>query len=180
MTTHRDNPLRAHLLCGEHAEQTNRAITDDDDVDPGLPFAASAANQPVPSTSETARKLGTRSAGGTSVVATSVPSAIGTRSNGACAPVIHSRWARRVIPGATVRAGVVRGGERSDHELTAFDGRDAPANLLNDAASWPMGAGPLAGFRPRYGHRSDPQMHVTDMRIIASVGSTMVGSGLSS
>ncbi|ESW83872.1 hypothetical protein X770_25105 [Mesorhizobium sp. LSJC269B00] len=49
-------------------------------VDPSLTSAASAAYQPVPSTSDTASRSGMRSAGGTSAVATSVPSARGTRA----------------------------------------------------------------------------------------------------
>ena len=55
-------------------------------VDPGFTFAASAANQPVPSTSDVVSRLGNNSAGGTPPgVGTSVPSASGTRSTGACA-----------------------------------------------------------------------------------------------
>jgi hypothetical protein len=45
----------------------------------------------VPSTSEVARKLGIKSSGGISSVATSVPSASGTRACDACAPVMNSR-----------------------------------------------------------------------------------------
>ena len=45
-------------------------------VEPGRTRAASAAYQPVPSTSEVASRLGIRSSGGNSAVATSVPSAI--------------------------------------------------------------------------------------------------------
>ena len=60
-------------------------------VDPGFTLAASAANQPVPSTSEVVSRLGTRSSGGTPGVGTSVPSASGTRSTGACARVMNSR-----------------------------------------------------------------------------------------
>src|SRR6266567_2182280 len=60
-------------------------------VDPGFTLAASAANQPVPRTSDAASRLGTRSSDGTPGVGTSVPSASGTRSTGACALVINSR-----------------------------------------------------------------------------------------
>src|SRR5262245_29562632 len=56
-------------------------------VVPGLTLAASAANQPVPKTSETDKRLGMRSSGGTSGVDTSVPSESGTRSIGASAPL---------------------------------------------------------------------------------------------
>jgi hypothetical protein len=57
---------------------------------PGRTFAASAANQPVPKTSEVVSRLGIRSSGGRPGVATRVPSASGTRSRGACAPPTNS------------------------------------------------------------------------------------------
>src|SRR6266705_1299850 len=56
-------------------------------VPPGFTLAASAANQPVPMTSDSVSRLGSSSSEGTSGVATSVPSASGTRSRGACAVV---------------------------------------------------------------------------------------------
>src|SRR5260221_13821851 len=59
-------------------------------VAPGLTFAASAANQPVPITSESAKRLGISSSDGISGVATRVPSASGTRRNGAWAPPTNS------------------------------------------------------------------------------------------
>ena len=55
-------------------------------VAPGFTMAASAANHPVPITSDSARRFGIMSSVGTSRVVTSVPSASGTRSSGACAP----------------------------------------------------------------------------------------------
>src|SRR4029079_8521600 len=42
--------------------------------------------------------------------------------------------AGRLVPGATVRACVVRGEERSDHELATPDRGDPPADLLDNAA----------------------------------------------
>ena len=59
---------------------------------PGFTFAASAANQPVPSTSDAAKRLGIKSSDGIPGVATSVPSASGTRSRPACAPPTSSRF----------------------------------------------------------------------------------------
>src|SRR5918995_227279 len=53
---------------------------------PGPASAAEAANQPVPSTSEAASKLGIRSSAGRSGGATNVPSASGTRSSSALGP----------------------------------------------------------------------------------------------
>ena len=60
-------------------------------VAPGFTLAASAANQPVPITSDSASRLGIMSVSGTSRVATSVPSASGTRMRGACAPTTGSK-----------------------------------------------------------------------------------------
>src|SRR5437588_13126543 len=60
-------------------------------VAPGFTFAASAANQPVPNTSEVVSRLGITSSEGTLGVATSVPSASGTRNTGDCAPPTDSR-----------------------------------------------------------------------------------------
>src|SRR2546430_14657385 len=51
-------------------------------VEPGFTLAASAANQPVPMTSESVSKLGIKSSEGISGVATKVPSASGTRRKG--------------------------------------------------------------------------------------------------
>src|SRR5436309_2811812 len=65
-------------------------------VTPGLTLAASAANQPVPMTSESVSRLGMRSSGGSPGVATRVPSASGTRSRPACAPPTSSRWTQDV------------------------------------------------------------------------------------
>src|ERR687883_613427 len=58
---------------------------------PGWTLAATAANQPVPITSESVSKLGISSFDGTSGVATSVPSASGTRSLLAWAPPTNWR-----------------------------------------------------------------------------------------
>ncbi len=55
----------------------------------GFTLAASAANQPVPKTSEVVSRLGSNSSVGMEGVATSVPSAKGTRNRGACAPLIN-------------------------------------------------------------------------------------------
>jgi hypothetical protein len=49
-------------------------------VPPGFTFAASAANHPVPMTSESASRLGMLSGDGISGVGTSVPSARGMRT----------------------------------------------------------------------------------------------------
>src|SRR5229473_2737476 len=98
-------------------------------VPPGFTFAASAANQPVPITSETASRLGIRSSGGIPGVATRVPSASGTRSTGDEFPLL----ARALIAVVTMRTGVVGREERSDDELAGFDRPDRAADLLHDA-----------------------------------------------
>ena len=61
-------------------------------VAPGsTPRAWQQSFHPVPSTSEVASRLAMRSSGGSSGVATSMPSASGTRARGTCAPVMNSR-----------------------------------------------------------------------------------------
>ena len=75
------NPIKAptpmgHEYCGI-VEEVGSAVTR------VKTLAASAANQPVPITSDTASRFGTRSPEGISGVAASVPSASGTRSSGA-------------------------------------------------------------------------------------------------
>src|SRR3954464_5757375 len=41
--------------------------------------------------------------------------------------------------------------------------------------SCPIGVGPLIGWSPRYGHRSDPHTHVSAIVMRASVGSAILG-----
>ena len=55
-----------------------------------------------------------------------------------------------------------------------------PTSSTMPQYSWPMGVGPSVALMPRYGHRSDPQMHVADSLMTASVGSTIVGAARSS
>src|SRR5438445_2916625 len=88
--THRDDPLSPICLAESTPSRPTAPSPTTTTVAPGSTFAPSAANQPVPITSESARKSGSRSAGGSSGVATSVPSASGTRSSGACAPPTSS------------------------------------------------------------------------------------------
>ena len=90
--THRDDALGTHLPRGEHAEQTDGAVTNNNNGCPGFTFAASAAKHPEPRTSETTSRLGMSDPSGTSGVASSEPSTFGTRSNGSCARVMNSRF----------------------------------------------------------------------------------------
>src|SRR5919206_3441233 len=96
---------------------------------PGPASAATAPNQPVPSTSEAASRLGIRSSGGRPGVATRVPSASGMRAYSACAPVD----AGRLVAGPADLAGVVRREERADDELARLDQAHLAADLLDDA-----------------------------------------------
>src|SRR5882672_9105271 len=98
-------------------------------VEPGLTLAASAANQPVPMTSESVSKLGIKSSDGIPGVATKVPSASGTRSRRAADQL--AVLTGRLIAGLAVWAGVVGGEERTDDELTSLDRRDRAADLLD-------------------------------------------------
>jgi len=68
-------------------------------VEPGCTSAAAAPNQPVPITSDKASRSGSISCEGISGVATSVPSASGTRSSGACAPPTNSACRHDVVHG---------------------------------------------------------------------------------
>src|SRR3954469_16835111 len=52
----------------------------------------------------------------------------------------------------------------------------SPTSSTMPTYSWPMGAGPLTGSMPRYGHRSDPHTQVADSRMTASVGFSIFGS----
>ena len=65
MTTHRDDLLGTHLHCGKHPEETDGTITNDNNCRAWFTLAASAANQPVPITSESVRRLGIKSCEGT-------------------------------------------------------------------------------------------------------------------
>ncbi len=45
-----------------------------------------------------------------------------------------------------------------------------PTSSTTPQYSRPMAMGALTSFKPRKGQRSDPQMQVTDSRMMASVG----------
>src|SRR5829696_684722 len=83
---------------------------------PGPASAATAPNQPVPSTSEAASRLGIRSSGGIPGVATGLPLDAG-----------------RLVAGPADLAGVVGGEERADDELAGLDQTYLAADLLDDA-----------------------------------------------
>ena len=92
---------------------------------PGPASAATAANQPVPSTSEAASSDGIRSASGMPGVATRVPSASGMRASSDWVPRVPIRTAVhavRLVAGLADLAGVVGGPERADDEVADLDG----------------------------------------------------------
>src|SRR5882762_11662654 len=127
-------------------------------VAPAFTFAASAANHPVPITSESANRLGIQSSEGISGVATSVPSASGTRSDGACAPPTNSLcWQEVWYP--AWQCGHVLSDAKND-PMTNWPGlidvTARPTSSTMPQYSCPIGVGSVVGLMPRYGHRSDP------------------------
>src|SRR6266581_2182533 len=86
-------------------------------VMPGFTFAASAANQPVPKTSEVDSRLGIMSLEGTPGVADELG-------------VLAGRLVARSANGT----GVIGGEERTDNELAGLDRGDLTADFLDDAA----------------------------------------------
>src|SRR5690349_18885234 len=151
-------------------------------IDPGFTSAASAANQPVPSTSEAVKRLATRSSDGRSFVATSVPSASGTRKYGACAPDRNCRCAHDDWNPCRQCAQVLS--EAAKEPTTNCPFRivltSLPTSSTMPQYSWPIGVGPAIGCSPRYGHRSDPHTHAAEILMIASLRSISVGSGIDS
>ena len=55
-----------------------------------------------------------------------------------------------------------------------------PTSSTMPQYSCPIGVGPLMGWSPRYGQRSDPHTQVAAMRMTASVGSSILGVSRSS
>src|SRR6266403_1470519 len=151
-------------------------------VAPGFTLAASAANQPVPITSERVRRLGIMSADGTSGVATSVPLASGMRTTGACASPTNSLcWHDDWYP--IWQLGQLLSDAKNEPitnwpgliEVTAL-----PTSSTMPQYSCPIGVGWGTGLMPRYGHRSDPHTQVADILMMASVGFKIVGVSRSS
>src|SRR3954466_9793379 len=146
-------------------------------VFPGFTSAASAANHPVPSTSDAARRLGIKSSDGMPGVATSVPAASGTRSLPACAPPTLSRCTHEVWYPAR-QFGQVLSEAKKDPTTncpTLIFVTALPTSSTTPQYSWPNGVGADTGWTPRYGQRSDPQMQVAAIRMTASVGLTTWG-----
>src|SRR4051812_935312 len=151
---------------------------------PGPTAAASAANHPVPSTSEEESREGIISCDGISGVATSVPSASGTRRYGACAPSAPmGRASTHRLWYPALQIGQVLSDAKNDPTTNCpfFTERTAlPASSTTPTYSCPIGVGSPDSPTPRYGHRSEPQTQLAERRMIASVGSMILGSGRSS
>jgi hypothetical protein len=71
-----------------------------------------------------------------------------------------------------------RGGQRVDHEFSWLT--TLPISSRTPQYSSSIDVGPSIGGKPQYDHKSDPQMQVTAMRMIASIGSTIFGVSRSS
>src|SRR5688500_15490096 len=78
---HGDNPLGAELLGCQDGHESDCPSPTTATVLPGPASAATAANHPVPRTSDAASRCGIISASGCPGVATKVPSASGIRAN---------------------------------------------------------------------------------------------------
>src|SRR5207245_26022 len=151
-------------------------------VEPGFTFAASAANQPVPMTSESVNKLGIKFSEGISGVATKVPSASGTRRKGACAPPTSSRcWQDDWYP--IWQLGQVLSDAKNE-PMTNWPGlidlTARPTSSTMPQYSCPIGVGCVVCCTPRYGHKSDPHTHADEILITAYVGYMISGTSRSS
>ena len=123
-----------------------------------------------------------RSSAGIVAVATSVPSASGTRARGACAPLMNSRcsqddWKPKRQCGQVLS-------ERQKEPTTNWPGLTLvtalPTSSTTPQYSWPIAIGAVTALAPQNGQRSELQMHDAERRITASVGLRIWGSGTSS
>jgi hypothetical protein len=105
-------------------------------------------------------------------VATSVPSASGTRASGACARLMNSRcshddWKPKRQCGQVLS-------EMQNEPTTNCPGFTVltalPTSTTTPQYSWPMCIGSLTGWSPRYGQRSEPQTQEAESLMMASVG----------
>ena len=135
VTAHRDDPFGAHLFRRQHAEQTNSAITHDDDRRTRLHVRRIGREPPRTEYVRHRQKAGHLIRRGTLL-----------RRDQRAIRQRHTEErrlrpddplpvrARRVIARLTVRTRVVGGGERADDELSRLDRDDRAADLFHDAA----------------------------------------------
>src|SRR5438445_3956091 len=90
VTAHRDDPLGAHLLGGENAEEPDRAVADDRYRRAGLHIRCIGGEPGGTHDVGERQQAREQSSEGTPGVATRVPSTSGTRSRLACAPPTNS------------------------------------------------------------------------------------------
>jgi hypothetical protein len=120
-------------------------------VEPGLTSAASAAHQPVPSTSETASRPGQNFSSGTPSVATRVPWALGMRTYSAWQVDMNSRC--RQFDGKPFRQFAQVLSEVANEPMTNCPGRtevtSLPTSSTKPTYSCPIGRGSPIGSAPR-------------------------------
>src|SRR4051812_27068529 len=146
-----DDALRSELLGGEHAEQPDGAVADDGDGLAGTRFRGDSAE---PAGAEHVR--GGEQAWDEVVIGhpgSGDESPVGERNAGVLSLRARGRAeladrAAALEAGLAYLAGVVRGHERADDELTWLDAADVAADLLDDADV-------LMAHRARLLHRVD-------------------------
>jgi hypothetical protein len=133
---HHGNALGAHLLCGQHAEETDCAVTNYRDRLAGANRSRvggePAGAEHIRCGKQTRDQVigGDVGCGDQCAVRerdTQQRRLRALRANGQ--PV----YAPALVPCLTKRAGAVRGEERADDELAALDALDLAADLLDDA-----------------------------------------------
>src|SRR5207237_5630389 len=135
VATHRDDPLRAHLLRGQHTQQSDRAVTDHCDRRTWL-YVRGIGGEP-PGTHDVRERQQARD----QIARRNV------RRGHEC--TVRERDAQprrlrtddvlfvltgRLVAGVAVRTRVVRREERPDNELARLNRRQPASDLLDDAA----------------------------------------------
>jgi hypothetical protein len=136
VAAHGDDPFGTEVPGGEHAEQTHNAVADDGD---GLPRSdlggdggEPAGAQYVGCGEEAWDQIGRRHVrcGDEGAIGEGDASQLGLGADGADELAVD---AGALVAGVADLAGVVRGEEGADDELTRSDRRDSAADLLDDA-----------------------------------------------
>ena len=166
VSAHRDNAFSAQLVGRQHAEQTDRIVTDDRSRLAGARFgghrAEPAGAQHIGGGQQAGDQFGGRP------LRVDDQGAVGPRD----APVFGLRadaahryrvLASALVAGSTDLAGVVRGEERPDHELSRLDRGHVAADFFDDThVLMTHGVGDLTSSSPRHGHRSLPQIQAAE------------------
>jgi hypothetical protein len=151
---------------------------------PGPTLAHTAAWWPVPITSASVRRDGISASSSPAGSTASVPSAWGTRTASACAPatgplpknpplmqaVCSLSWQKMQVPSEKANGMTTKS--------PCFMVRtSAPISSTVAIASWPITRPVSLCGSVLYGQRSLPQMQARVTRMMASVGSSILGSG---